>query len=268
MFGRSPKTVITYQSDIVRQRSLLALYRPFLTRILRGADRIVATSPQYLQSSPYLSQVAHKYVVIPMGIDLERFHKPRSEEVRELRNKYDTPLLLFVGMLRYYKGLEYLITALRDVKATLLVVGSGPMGEQWQNLTVRLGLADRVFFVGQHVEDLPAYYQACDLFVLPSSHRSEAFGLVQVEAMACGKAVVSTELGTGTSFVNLDGETGLVVAPRDSGALAQGINRLLGDDQLRTKMGEKAKQRAMREFSHEVMIDRVLELYQGLLQEN
>ena len=268
MFGHSQRTVITYQSDIVRQRSLLKLYRPFLTRILRRADRIIATSPQYLQSSPYLSQVADKCVVIPMGIDLERFHRPRREEVREIRNKYNAPLLLFVGMLRYYKGLEYLITALRDVNATLLVVGSGPMAEQWQNLAVRLGLADRVFFVGQHVEDLPAYYHACDLFVLPSSHRSEAFGLVQVEAMACGRAVICTELGTGTSYVNVDGETGLVVAPRDPGALAQGINRLLGDDQLRAQMGEKAKLRAAREFSHEVMIDRVFELYQGLLQEN
>jgi len=267
IFGHSLKTVITYQSDIVRQRSLLRLYRPFLTRVLRRADRIVATSPQYLQSSPYLSQVAPKCVVIPMGIDLERFQKPRSEEAKELRHKYDTPLLLFVGMLRYYKGLEYLITALRDVKATLLVVGAGPMAERWQSLAVRLGLADRVFFVGQHVEDLPAYYQACDLFVLPSSHRSEAFGLVQVEAMACGKAVICTELGTGTSYVNLDGVTGLVVPARDADALAQGINRLLGDDQLRTEMGEKARERARREFSHEVMIERVFELYQELVRQ-
>jgi rhamnosyl/mannosyltransferase len=203
-----------------------------------------------------------------MGIDLERFRKPQSEGVRELRNKYGTPLLLFVGILRYYKGLEYLITALRDVKATLLVVGSGPMAEQWQNLTVRLGLADRVFFVGQHVEDLPVYYQACDLFVLPSSHRSEAFGLVQVEAMACGKAVICTELGTGTSYVNVDGETGLVVPARDADALALAITRLLNDDALRIEMGKRGRERALREFSHETMIDRVLELYQGLLQES
>lgn len=265
IFGHSRRTIVTYQSDIVRQRGLLRLYRPFLTRVLRRAHRIIATSPQYLQSSPYLSQVADKCAVIPMGIELERFREPRREQVRELRNKYKPPLLLFVGILRYYKGLEYLITALRDVSATLLVVGSGPMAEQWQNLAVRLGLADRVFFLGQHVEDLPAYYQACDLFVLPSSHRSEAFGLVQVEAMACGKAVICTELGTGTSFVNVDGETGLVVAPRDPQALAGGINRLLSDDGLRTRMGEKARQRAVREFSHELMIERVLELYDRVL---
>lgn len=265
MFGHGQRTVITYQSDIVRQRGLLKLYHPFLTRVLRRAHRIIVTSPQYLQSSPYLSRVADKCVVIPMGIELERFQEPRRELVGGLRNTYSPPLVLFVGVLRYYKGLEYLITALRDVRATLLVVGSGPMEEEWQSLAIRLGLADRVFFLGQHVEDLPAYYQACDLFVLPSSHRSEAFGLVQVEAMACGKAVICTELDTGTSFVNVHGETGLVVAPRNPEALAEGINRLLGNDELRTRMGEKARKRAEHEFSRERMIERVLELYHQVL---
>ncbi len=265
MFGHSQRTVITYQSDIVRQKSLLKLYRPFLRRILRRADRIIATSPQYIQSSPHLSQVADKCVVIPLGIDLEHFQKARREEVKELRSKYSPPLLLFVGILRYYKGLQYLIRAMRHVNARLLVVGSGPMAEEWQHLTVKLGLADKVFFVGQHVEDLPAFYQASDLFVLPSSHRSEAFGMVQVEAMACGKAVICTELGTGTSYVNVDGETGLVVPARDADALARAINRLLADEALRTEMGERGKKRAMQEFSHEVMIDKVLALYESLL---
>ena len=269
LLGRSRKTVITYHSDIVRQKSLLKFYRPFMQRILAKADGIIATSPNYVRTSPQLSQVAQKCTVIPLGIDLGPFLKAQSEEVERLRHKYGPPLLLFVGLLRYYKGLGYLIEAMKEVDARLVVVGSGPMADEWQSLATQLGLADKVFFEGR-VEDelLPAYYQACDLFVLPASHRSEAFGVVQVEAMACGKAVVSTELGTGTSFVNVDGETGLVVEPRDPGALAHGINRLLGDDQLRTQMGEKAKLRAAREFSHEVMTDRVLELYQGLLQEN
>ncbi len=264
MFGRSPRTVITYQSDIVRQKNLLRLYRPFLERALARADRIIATSPQYIQSSPYLSQVAKKCVVIPLGIELERFQRARREEVRGLRAKYDPPLLLFVGILRYYKGLEYLIRAMRHINARLLVVGSGPMAEEWQTLTVRLGLTDKVFFLGQHVEDLPDYYQACDLFVFPSSHRSEAFGTVQVEAMACGKAVICTELGTGTSYVNIDGETGLVVPARDPDALTEAINRLLSDEARRVEMGEKGRKRAMQEFSHEIMIDRVTALYESL----
>jgi glycosyltransferase involved in cell wall biosynthesis len=267
--GSGPKTVITYHSDVVRQRNLLRLYGPLMRRVLAKADRIIATSPNYVQSSPRLSQVAEKCTVVPLGIDLSPFLKAQDEDVNWLRQRYRPPLLLFVGLLRYYKGLGYLIEAMKEVSARLVVVGSGPMAEEWQSLTNRLGLTDKVFFEGR-VDDglLPAYYQACDLFVLPASHRSEAFGVVQVEAMACGKAVVSTELGTGTSFVNLDGETGLVVAPRDPGALAHGINRLLGDDQLRIQMGKKAKLRAAREFSHEVMIDRVLNLYESLLQEN
>ena len=267
--GRSPRIVITYHSDVVRQKNLLRVYGPVMRRVLAKADRIIATSPNYVQSSSHLSQVAEKCTVIPLGIDLAPFLKAQEEDVEWLRQRYRPPLLLFVGLLRYYKGLGYLIQAMKEVNARLVVVGSGPMKQEWQSLATRLGLADKVFFEGR-VEDglLPAYYQACDLFVLPASHRSEAFGVVQVEAMACGKAVVSTELGTGTSFVNVDGETGLVVAPRDPEALAHGINRLLSDDQLRTQMGDKAKQRAAREFSHEVMIDRVLELYQGLLQES
>jgi glycosyltransferase involved in cell wall biosynthesis len=265
LFGRGRRTVITYQSDIVRQRRLLRVYRPFLRRVLDRADRIIATSPHYVQSSPYLRAVSDKCTVIPLGIDQEPFRKPRTEEVRRLRDRYGSPLLLFVGLLRYYKGLDYLIRAMPDIDAQLLVVGSGPMEKEWQALVSNLGLGEKVLFAGR-VEDaqLPAYFQACDIFVLPASHRSEAFGLVQVEAMACGKAVVSTELGTGTSYVNIHGQTGLVVPPRDPAALALAINRLLGDEQLRTQMGTRASERARQEFSHEVMIDRILGIYADL----
>lgn len=263
--GRSPRTIITYHSDIVRQRKLLRVYRPFLERVMAQADRVIATSPRYLQTSSHLRKVADKCVVIPLGLDLEALSRYRREEVGRIRDEYEPPLLLFVGVLRYYKGLEYLIRAMRDVNARLLVVGSGPMAEEWQTLAVELGLQDKVFFLGRvEDEELPIYYQACDLFVLPASHRSEAFGTVQVEAMACGKAVISTELGTGTSYVNVNGETGLVVPPRDVAALTTAINRLLSDKRLRIGMGEKGRKRALREFSHEIMIDRVVALYQSL----
>ena len=267
LFGRGRKTVITYHSDIIRQRNLLKLYRPFLRRVLTKADRIIATSPNYVRSSPYLSEVAEKCTPIPLGIDLQRFQRVRGEDVGMLRRKYEAPLLLFVGLLRYYKGLEYLLQAMANVNATLVIVGTGPLEEELQTMARKLGLGGRVFFTGAVGEELlPAYYQACDLFVLPASHRSEAFGVVQVEAMACGKPVVSTELGTGTSYVNLDGETGFVVPPRDPEALAQAISRLLGDDQLRLEMGARARERATQEFSHEIMIDRVVNLYQSLLR--
>jgi rhamnosyl/mannosyltransferase len=137
-------------------------------------------------------------------------------EIQRIGETYGSPLLLFVGKLRYYKGLQYLIEAMEELPARLLVVGSGPMEGEWKRLTESLDLQDKVVFLGE-VEDagLPALYRGCDVFVLPASERSEAFGLVQVEAMMSGKPVVSTELGTGTSFVNLHNETGLVVPPRD-----------------------------------------------------
>ena len=267
ILGRGQKTVITYHSDIVRQKNLLKLYRPVLGRLLARANRIIATSPNYIHSSPHLSKVADKCVVIPLGVDVEPFLKARTEAVRGLRSQRQPPLLLFVGLLRYYKGLEYLIRAMRDVNATLLVVGEGPMAEQWRSLTASLHLQDKIFFFGRvENDDLPTYYQACDLFVLPASHRSEAFGAVQVEAMACGKAVISTDLGTGTSYVNVHGETGLVVPARDTEALTVAINRLLSDEKLRTEMGRKGRERATREFSHEIMVDRVLALYESLYE--
>jgi glycosyltransferase involved in cell wall biosynthesis len=265
-FGQSQRTVITYHSDIVRQKGFLRLYRPLLRQVLARADRIIATSPNYVQSSPYLSEVSERCTVIPLGIDLEPFLKPRTEEVRRLREQHESPLLLFVGLLRYYKGLDHLLRAMCDIDARLLVVGSGPMAEDWHSLVSELGLTGKVFFAGRvSDEELPAYFQACDMFVLPASHRSEAFGVVQVEAMASGRAVVSTELGTGTSYVNVHGETGLVVPPRDPGALASAINRLLADEPLRTKMGERGRERARQEFSQDLMIDRVLELYRSVL---
>jgi glycosyltransferase involved in cell wall biosynthesis len=264
--GRSQRTLITYHSDVVRQQGLLRVYRPFLRRVLARADRIIATSPNYIESSPYLSAVSDKCTVVPLGIDLGFFRQPRTEEVKALRSRHRPPLLLFVGLLRYYKGLDYLIRAMPDIDARLLVVGCGPMAEEWQALVNTLGLTERVFFGGR-VEDehLPGYFQACDVFVLPASHRSEAFGVVQAEAMACGKPVVCTELGTGTSYVNVDGQTGLVVPPRDPDALAVAINRLLGDEELRAQMGARGSERARQEFSHEVMIDRVVRIYEDLL---
>jgi len=263
--GQSRKFVLTYHSDIVRQKYLLRLYRPFLWRVLSQADRIIATSANYIRSSPCLSRFASKCTVIPLGIDLKPFEDVDNDRVQAIRQRYGSPLLLFVGKLRYYKGLEYLLEAMRGIEARLLAIGTGPMEGEWRVLAEELGLDGKVAFPGEvSDEDLPLYYHACDLFVLPASERSEAFGVVQIEAMACGKPVVCTELGTGTSYVNLHEETGLVVPPRDSAALAQAINQLLADPDLRHRMGEKGRQRAEQEFSKEKMIEAMAALYERL----
>jgi len=266
LFGRAAHTVITYQSDVVRQRGLLRLYRPLLWKVLRSADRIIATTPNYIASSPFLSQLPEKCTVIPLGLPVERFASAPPDQVQRIRDTYGAPLLLFVGKLRYYKGLQYLLEAMPTIPARLLVVGSGPMEAEWRRLSRSLGLAEKAVFLGEVSDaDLPTYYHACDIFVLPASERSEAYGLVQIEAMASGRPVVCTELGTGTSYVNQHGETGLVVSPRDPQALRQAIVSLLENEPRRQRMGRQAQQRAIQEFNVATMVDRITRLYAELL---
>lgn len=266
LFQPGRRTVISYHSDVIRQRGILRFYNPLLWHVLRRADRIIAHSPQYIQSSPYLSRLADKCVLSPLGIDPAPFQNVEAERVAALRRQYGNPLLLFVGRLRYYKGLQHLLHAMTRLEARLLVVGIGPMEAEWRTLAHDLGLDDRVVFLGEVADaDLPAYYHACDVFVLPASHRSEAYGLVLLEAMAAGVPVVSTELGTGTSFVNRHGETGLVVPPCDPGGLVEAVHCLLADADLRARLGAQAHARVMAEFTHDRMVARIIELYRQLL---
>ncbi len=266
LLGRSRRTVISYQSDIVRQQGWLRFYRPVMWRVLRAADRLVASTPNYVATSPYLSHLKDKCSVIPLGIGVERFRHADEEAVADIRHRHGAPLLLFVGRLRYYKGLQYLIRAMKQVPARLLIAGIGPTQAEWEGLVQELGLSEKVVFLGEVPdEQLPALYHAADVFDLPASHRSGAYGLVQIEAMASGTPVVCTELGTGTSWVNQNGKTGLVVPPCDPAALASAMSRLLDDDELREALGARAAVRAREEFSAAVMIDRVLALYAELL---
>lgn len=262
--GRKRKMVLTYHSDIVRQKYWLQVYKPFLRQVLNCADMITVSSPNYIQSSPYLKQHAAKCRVIPHGADLSRFELTQriGQRSEEIRLKYGAPLILFVGLLRYYKGVSYLIEAMPHIDARLLIVGQGPQGEEWKTTAHRLDLDDKVAFLGRvSDDDLLALYHACDIFVLPSIHRSESWGAVQVEAMACGKPVICTELGTGTSFVNQHEVTGLVVPPKDSTSLANAIRRLLADPELSRQLGNAGRARARQEFSAEVMVDRLVEMY-------
>jgi glycosyltransferase involved in cell wall biosynthesis len=267
LFGRARHTVITYQSDIVRQKSLLRLYAPFLRRSLARADRIIATSPQYMATSPFLASYADKCTVVPLGIDVARFAVADPAQVAQIRARYGDPLILFVGRLRYYKGVEYLIRAMPQLPGRALIIGSEVTTRlaELEQLAQSAGVGDRVLFLGATDAELPAFYHACDVFVLPAVERSEAFGLVMIEAMAAGKPVVCTELGTGTTYINQDGATGLVVPPRDSIALAAAINRLLADADLRQRFGQAAQERAQREFSYQIMVERVMQVYQLVL---
>jgi len=269
LLRRGRATIISYQSDVVRQATILRFYNPVLKRVLRQADRILASSPNYIQSSPWLRPLARKCTVAPLGVDVKRFASPQPARVQTIRSRHPGPLLLFVGRLRYYKGLDYLIRAMQRVEATLLIVGTGPEAARLGAMSYELGLAGKVHFLGDVSDEmLPAYYQAADIFVLPSSHRSEAFGIVLLEAMAAGTPLISTELGTGTSWVNQDGITGLVTPPRDADALAAAINQLLADDAARAEMSVRAQARARAEFDLPVLVDRVMAVYNDVLRQH
>jgi glycosyltransferase involved in cell wall biosynthesis len=266
VWGRARGLVLTYHSDIIRQKITRALYRPLMERVLARVDRIIATSPHYVASSPILARWQSKCVIVPLGIDPAPFERASIERASV---PHDTTRLLFVGKLRYYKGVDVLLDALRELpRAHLTIVGTGPMERAWRMRAQQLGIAERVQFVGQvSDDDLPRYYAECDMFVLPASERSEAFGTVQLEAMAAGKPVICTELGTGTSFVNQDGETGLVVPARAPRALAAAIARLSADAELRARMGAAGRARVRAEFTLEKMVTRVLEVYASVLAE-
>jgi rhamnosyl/mannosyltransferase len=230
--------VITYHSDIVRQRTLLKLYDPALRVVLGRAARILPTSPAYLERSPWLRAMRDRCTVVPLGIELAPFvGLPRQGDGRTL---------LFVGRFRYYKGLHHLLEAMALLPdARLVLVGGGPLEETLRAQTAALGLGGRVeFATGVSDADLPGFYARADVFVLPACEPSEAFGLVLAEAAAAGLACVSTDLGTGTSYVNKHGETGLVVPPADPQALAAACGRLLEDRQLRVGYGRAGRIRA------------------------
>jgi rhamnosyl/mannosyltransferase len=260
--GHRGKLIITYHSDVVRQKLLARIFQPILYRLLERSSAIIATSPNYIATSPVLKDFRDRCHEIPYGIPVEQFQVADQSAVDRIREKHGDRLVLSVGRLVYYKGFEYLIRAMAKVHGRLLIIGDGPLRASLEQLARDCGVADRVVFLGEiQNEDTIPYYHAADLFALASIVRSEAFGIVQLEAMACGKPVVNTELDSGVPFVSLDGISGLTVPPRDSEALASAINDLLDDDNLRAQYGASARARVGEKFALEVMTRRMLQLY-------
>jgi rhamnosyl/mannosyltransferase len=262
--GHKGRLVITYHSDIVRQKVLAKLFWPVLRKALDRADAIIAASPNYVESSPVLRRFEGKCRVIPFGVPLAQFDCFDPEEVARIRARFGPRIVLGVGRLIYYKGFEHLVRAMKNLDAHLLVVGEGPLRGALEREALRGGVSDRVTFLG-HVEDVVPYYHAADVFALSSVARSEAFGIVQLEAMACGKPVVNTRLDSGVTFVSVDGVTGLTVPPGDSESLAAALNRLLEDSALSARYGRAARLRVEREFDLEVMGRRTLCLYEEVM---
>jgi glycosyltransferase involved in cell wall biosynthesis len=265
--GAHGRLVCTYHSDIVRQRILRTLIAPLQNSVFERAQAIIATSPNLLASSPVLARHGQRSVVVPYGVQYSHYRHPDLQAVKAIRERFGINIVLAVGRLVYYKGFEVLIRAMARLRmpAVLLIIGDGPLRGALEMEVKALGLDGRVHLLG-NVADTTAYYQACDLFVLPSVARSEAFGIVQLEAMACGKVVINTNIeGSGVSFVSRDGETGLTVPPANASALESAISRLLSDERLRIRLGEAGKQRIQKTFSLKTMADQTLAVYHRVM---
>lgn len=263
---RRKRLVVTYHSDTVRQKALGAAFQPLLDAVLRRADRIVVTSPDYLRSSTTLARYKSQCEVIPYGIPVNDFAAADPTEVSAIRAQYGPRIVISVGRLVYYKGFEYLIRAMRDVEGLLLIAGDGPLRGKLEQLVISLDLTNRVTFLGEiQNHAIVPFYHAADVFALASVARSEAFGIVQAEAMAAGRPVINTSLDSGVPFVSIDGVSGITVPPADPAALASALNRLLGDTELRQRYSAGARNRARSEFELAVMMRRVFRLYDDVL---
>jgi glycosyltransferase involved in cell wall biosynthesis len=259
-------TLVTYHSDIVRQKTLLKFYRPLKNRFLTSVDRIVATSPNYAETSPVLARYANKVEVIPIGLDRSTYPKPSAELIKKWRDKFGGRFFLFVGMLRYYKGLHILLDALKDTTYPVVIVGSGPLETELKAQAARLGLKHIHFTGVLDNEDKSALLELCYAVLFPSHLRSEAFGISLLEGAMYGKPMISSEIGTGTSFINIDQETGLVVKPDDSMAFREAMQFLWENPNVAEEMGWNAAKRYEALFTAEKMAASYADLYKKLLQ--
>jgi glycosyltransferase involved in cell wall biosynthesis len=263
----SAPCVVSYHSDIVRQRALRHVIAPILTRTLSRSAAILVASPQLIEESAVLRPFRHKCHLVPYGIDTSASSQVDVTMAAELRRRYGPRIVLAVGRLTHYKGFDYLIRAMRQVDATLLIVGAGALRQPLEALIVQEGLGSRVHLLGS-VPDVRPYYDACDVFVLPSTTPNEAFGIVQLEAMAAGKPVVNTALASGVTFACPPNVAALTVEPRDSAALAAAITRLLSDPGLRTRLGEAGRARVAQEFPANLMSERTLGIYRAVVADS
>jgi len=257
-------SIVTYHSDIVKQQGLLKLYKPLQHWFLNRVDKIVPTSVAYVNSSQTLKHYKNKLHVIPLGINAKDFAKPSSKVLWYWKSKFNASFFLFVGVLRYYKGLQYLIEAAKTTKALIVIAGDGPLLKELQFQAKREKLKNVIFLGAVSNEDKSALLQLCVGFVFPSHKRSEAFGIALLEAAMVGKPMISCEIGTGTSFINQDTVTGFVVPPEDPKALSGAMNKLLQNSGLRQSMGKKAKARYRLIFTADRMVKSYVKLYRSL----
>lgn len=265
LHGRKRPSLVTYQSDIVRQKYWLQAYRPLMRRFLGSMDAVVATSPNYLASSPVLGELNRSVDIVPNGIDEQVMPAVDAATVEHWRRRFGTEFFLFVGVLRYYKGIHVLLEAARQVNRPVVVAGDGPEFQALKATAASLSL-DHVHFVGEIPDrDKVALYTLAYAFVFPSNLRSEAFGMSLAEASLFGKPMITCEIGTGTSFVNQDGVTGWTVPPDDPAALAAAMRRMVEEPANVLRMGQAARLRFESLFTGQTMAAAYLNIYQRII---
>lgn len=263
--GYKGKVVVWWHSDIVRQKKLMLYYHPIMKKFLARADIIIVATQGHIDGSDYLPEYSDKCVIIPYGVDKEieakgdNYIKNSSPKHKEIIN------ILFVGRLVYYKGCKILLEAFCKVKgAELTMIGSGNLEEELKEQAKILGINDKVHFLGNASEEqLNQAFEECDVFVLPSIVKSEAFGLVQIEAMSYGKPVINTSLASGVPYVSLDHITGLTVTPNDVQALTEAMQWMVDHEEERIEMGKKARERVKECYQMDNMLQSVFEIYQS-----
>ena len=264
--GIDKPTVLTYHLDIVKQKLLLPLYRPLMQRFLARMDRIVTDSPNYLATSPVLQKYQNKSLAIPIGMGPDACPAPSDTKLDEWRRRIGDKFFLFVGVIRYYKGLHILLDAVTGTDFPVVILGAGPEEARLRQMARERGLTQVVFLGALPDEDKAALLRLCYAFVFPSHLRSEAFGISLLEAAMHGKPMVSCEIGTGTSYINQDGVTGLVVPPEDGPAFRAAMTRLWENPEDAQTMGERARAWYEQNFTAEKMVSSYYSVYREVLE--
>ncbi len=263
--GIDKPTLVTYHSDIVRQKILLRLYQPLKHRFLRSVDTIVATSPNYLASSAVLDRYRDKTRTITYGLDKSIYPAAEPARMARWRAIAGDKFFLFVGVLRYYKGLHILLDAVAGTDYPVVIVGAGPIEQELRAHAARLGLKHVMFVGALDDADKVALLTLCYAVAFPSHLRSEAFGISLLEGAMYGKPMISSEIGTGTSYINIHGETGLVVPPSDPQAFGEAMRTLWDQPALALAMGKRAEARYHELFTAERMAASYNALYHELV---
>jgi glycosyltransferase involved in cell wall biosynthesis len=257
-------TVVTYHSDIIRQKHLLKIYRPLQWKFLGDMSRIVATSPNYLATSDVLAKYKHKVSVIPIGLDKATYPVPSPDKLTYWRDRLGPKFFLFVGVIRYYKGLHILMEAAQGTDYPIVIVGAGPIEEELKTQAVQLGLRNIHLLGFLPDADKVALLTLCYGVLFPSHLRSEAFGISLLEGAMYGKPMISSEIGTGTTFINIGDETGLVVPPSDAVAMRQAMRYLWEHPEQAAAMGRRAEARYWEHFTADQMVGEYVKLYREL----